>query len=344
MCKSLGEENAILHNFLRTVLVGGTVCGLAAAGWMWPQLWQMLTEATAAPTLDASLRTDRTAEPPAEENSEASTVAEAPSNVPPATQLLKPAAAAGLQNSLGMLLVPIPAGEFSMGSPTTESGRIGTEQPHVVQISQAFFLSAHEVTQGQFAQVMGSNPSHFSSQKRGALLAGVDVLRLPVDSVLWSEAAEFCRRLTARPEEQAARRSYRLPTDAEWEYACRAGSTTPYACGASLSISDANFKAPALNSMLLRPMVVGSYPANAFGLFDMHGNVEEWCGDYYDYGYYRTSPQIDPRGPAAGINRVARGGSYLDSAEECRSARRTGRYPGSRVVMSGFRVACDVPK
>ena len=252
--------------------------------------------------------------------------------------------AASLQNSVGMLLVSIAPGQFSMGSPTSEAGRIGTEQPHVVQLSRGFYLGAHEVTQGQFQQVMGSNPSQFSAQKRGALLAGVDVLRLPVDSVLWAEAVEFCRRLTARPEEQSAGRSYRLPTEAEWEYACRAGSATPYASGTNLSSSDANFKAPGLNMMLLRTMVVGSYPANDFGLFDMHGNVEEWCGDYYDYGYYRTSPLLDPRGPASGLNRVARGGSYLDAAEECRSARRVGRYPGSRVVVSGFRVACEVAK
>jgi formylglycine-generating enzyme required for sulfatase activity len=196
------------------------------------------------------------------------------------------------------------------------------------------------VTQGEFAQVMGANPSQMNPRKRPELQA-VDTTRLPVDSVLWSEAVEFCRRLSARAEEQAAGRSYRLPTEAEWEYACRAGSMTPYNIGDRLGSADANFKAAGLPMQAQRTMAVGSFRPNAFGLFDMHGNVEEWCSDYYDYGYYRYSPTLDPPGPATGVIRVSRSGSYMDAAEDCRSARRLGRVPDVRNIALGFRVVCE---
>lgn len=235
-----------------------------------------------------------------------------------------------------MQLAQIPPGQFNMGSPASEAGRVGGEHQHAVQISKGFCLSVHEITQGQFQQVMGISAS---LRQRDATLAPGDVLRLPADSVLWTEAVEFCRRLGERPEEKAAGRRYRLPTEAEWEYACRAGTTTAWNTGNSLTSQDAN-----INSGVVRPMVVGSFRPNAWGLCDMHGNVEEWCADYYDYGYYRNSSIFDPTGPTTGLNRVCRGGSYLDTPEDCRSARRVGRYPASRMIVAGFRVACDLSK
>jgi formylglycine-generating enzyme required for sulfatase activity len=261
---------------------------------------------------------------------------------PSATDATAPSTDARLNNSLQMALVYVPAGRFVMGSPASEQGRVGTEHAHEVVISQGFYLGVHEVTQSEFQQVMGANPSQPSAGRRGADAANPDTARLPIESVLWSEAVEFCRRLSERTEERAAGRSYRLPTEAQWEYACRAGSNAAYSIGDRLTSADANFKAAGLTSATLRTMQVGSFPPNRWGLHDMHGNVEEWCLDYYDYGYHRNSPLSDPSGPAAGLNRVSRGGSYLDSAEECRSARRMGRYPGSRAVNCGFRVVCEV--
>jgi formylglycine-generating enzyme required for sulfatase activity len=196
-----------------------------------------------------------------------------------------------ITNSIGMQLAFISPGQFTMGSPSTEAGRIGTEQEHAVQITRPFCMGIHEVTQGQFQQVMGINPSQMNPQKRPELQT-IDTTRLPVDSVLWSEAVEFCRRLSARPEEQAAGRVYRLPTEAEWEYACRGGGSTAYNVGQRLGSADANFKVAGLPMQGQRTMIVGAFRPNAFGLFDMHGNVEEWCSDYYDYAYYRYSPVV----------------------------------------------------
>jgi formylglycine-generating enzyme required for sulfatase activity len=244
-------------------------------------------------------------------------------------------------NSVGMSLVLVPAGEFDMGS---ASSSVASEQQHRVRITRPFYIGVHEVTQGQFQSVMGSNPSQFTRDARGQALSGVDTSRLPVDSVLWTEAVNFCQRLSGRVLEHAVGRRYRLPTEAEWEYACRAGTTSDYHTGDRLPSGGANFKSAGLSAMTQRTMVVGSYAPNSLGLFDMHGNIEEWCSDYYDWVYYRSSPRDDPPGPASGFNRVARGGSYLDTADDCRSARRVGRYPGSRVIVSGFRVVCELTK
>jgi len=147
---------------------------------------------------------------------------------------------------------------------------------------------------------------------------------------------EFCKKLSALPAEKAAGRSYRLPTEAEWEYACRAGTTTAFAFGNTLTARQANIRPPK-NSRNPGPEPVGSHDANTWGLRDMHGGVCEWCSDWYGKDYYRKSPLQDPPGPSAGSLRVVRGGSWSDEAADCRSARRLALAPGVRLG-NGFRV------
>jgi formylglycine-generating enzyme required for sulfatase activity len=252
-------------------------------------------------------------------------------------------------NSVGMRMVRIPAGKFLMGSPPGEAGRRDEEFQHEVEISRRFYLGAYEVTQQQYQKVMGVNPSHFSATGPDRV-RGLDTSKFPVEGVSWSQAVEFCSKLSARPGEKGARRVYRLPTEAEWEYACRAGAKeyAPLHFGKSLSSAQANFdgnspyggapRGPALN----RPTAVGSYKPNAWGLYDMHGNVWEWCADWYSATYYRRSPAKDPRGPDSGGHRVARGGGWNIDGAWCRSAYRgwTNHNVGHHHI--GFRVACDV--
>jgi formylglycine-generating enzyme required for sulfatase activity len=258
-----------------------------------------------------------------------------------------PAPAKILTNSIGMRLVLVPAGEFVMGSPKSEKGSSAQERPqHRVRISRPFYLGQYEVTQGDYTHVMGRNPSQFKD------VAGLDSKRLPVESVNWEDAAEFCRRLSGLAAELKVGRVYRLPTEAEWEYACRAGSTTAFHHGESLSSTEANFNGEhpyggaKRGPYLQRPAVVGSYKPNAFGLYDMHGNVSEWCADWYDKDYYKNAPAMDPAGPKEGALtvpvRVLRGGSWSSISKVCRSSERfydqdTRRYPDY-----GFRVACAV--
>lgn len=239
-------------------------------------------------------------------------------------------------NSIGMEFVDIPAGTFSMGSPLKEEGRDDDEGPeHEVSIS-AFQLGVHEVTQGQYEKVTGNNPSWFSAKGRSKeKVDKIDTSRFPVEYVSWEEATAFCAALSALPAERGAGRSYRLPSEAEWEYACRAGARTKtaYWFGKSLSAKQANFGAD-----VGRPCEVGSYPPNAWGLFDMHGNVWEWCSDRYDAKYYSVSPKKDPQGPEKGALRVFRGGSWNYFDWYSRSASREGfgsRYRDDNV---GFRV------
>ena len=233
-------------------------------------------------------------------------------------------------NTIGMKFKLIPTGEFLMGSPESEDDRLSAEGPqHRVRITKPFYLGVYEVTQAQYETVMGENPSRFEGGT------------VPVEQVTWEEAVEFCRKLSARDG-----RRYRLPTEAEWEYACRAGTTTPFAFGKTLSSrTDANFdgdstyggseKGPDLEATA----PVGSYRANALGLYDMHGNVYEWCADWYDSDYYENSPTDDPTGPTAGSYRVFRGGGWTFFPGYCRSASRYGISPGHRYGSLGFRVA-----
>ncbi|MGA2622049.1 MAG: SUMF1/EgtB/PvdO family nonheme iron enzyme, partial [Thermoguttaceae bacterium] len=248
-----------------------------------------------------------------------------------------------ITNSIGMKLVLIPPGEFEMGSPKeiideelrAHGGdqwwaeRLPGEGPrHHVRITQPFYLGVYEVTQGEYERVMGTNPSEFSATgKEKDKVAGQDPKRFPVECVSWDDCVEFCRKLSALPEEKAAGRWYGLPTEAQWEYACRAGSTGRFNFSpVSRAIPRENdengltdygwFKGNSED----RTHAVGSKPANAWGLYDMHGNVWEWCQDWYDARYYGVAPTADPTGPPGGSCRVLRGGSCYMDAEYCRSA------------------------
>ncbi len=255
-----------------------------------------------------------------------------------------------LTNSLDMKLVLIPAGKFLMGSPPAEEERDAEELQHEVVISRPFYVGAHEVTQGQFERVTGKNTAFFQKKNGG----GPDH---PVEQVRWGEAVEFCKRLSALPAESKAGRTYRLPTEAEWEYACRAGTATPFHGGNALASTQANFNGDhpyggaAKGPNLRRTAKVGSYAPNAWGLFDMHGNVWEWCSDWYDQDYYKQSPKEDPKGPAKGVLPtgfgndfflVVRGGCWLDEARGCRSAYRFRLMPSDPYRWAGLRVVCEV--
>ncbi len=237
-----------------------------------------------------------------------------------------------LTTPTGIKFVRVPAGSFLMGSPDDEPGRDADEQQHTVEITRPFWIGACEVTQEQFEGVMGFNPS---------VIRGAD---LPVENVSFDEAVEFCRKLSELPAEKSAGRSYRLPTEAEWEYACRAGTKTAYGFGNDLTAGQANtreawidWKRKPAVQMPSAPKPIGSGKANAWGLYDMHGNVYEWCADWYDRDYYTASPKQDPTGPASGEKRVVRGGSHASAREECRSANRMGLPPQVRLGM-GLRV------
>ena len=227
-------------------------------------------------------------------------------------------------NPLGMEFVLIPAGEFMMGSPEDEAVHDGDEgSVHKVRISRPFFLGTTPVTQAAYEQVVGTNPSCFKGPNR------------PVEQVSWYGAQEFLRKLCTR--ENAATRTYRLPTEAEWEYACRAGTRTPY-YGADLSMIawyDRNSEGQTHEVRQKLP--------NAFGLYDMTGNVLEWCGDWFDRGYYARSAEADPQGPSAGDSRVLRGGSWFVDAWNCRSANRLDWPPRLTVDEYGFRVVASSP-
>ena len=255
-----------------------------------------------------------------------------------------------LTNSIGMKLARIPAGKFVMGSPRTEPERVRGEATHDVTITQPYYLGVYEVTQAEFVKIMGGQVQPTFGNNNGG---GPDH---PMENLEWSHAAEFCRKLSAQPDELSAGRKYRLPTEAQWEYACRAGTTSAFHGGASLSSLKANCNGKVSygdaepGPYLRRSAKVGSYPPNAFGLYDMHGNVAEWCADWYDPEAYEENPQTDPRGPPVGTFAddfgnfflVVRGGSWLDDARACRSAYRQKAMHKNRYPWIGLRVACDV--
>ena len=208
---------------------------------------------------------------------------------------------------------------------------------HEVAITRPYYMGAYLVTQRQYELVMDQNPAYFTPSKGG----GPD---FPVENISWEDANEFCRRLSALPAEKSPGRLYRLPTEAEWEYACRANVPMPFSSGPTLSSREANFNGNYPYGMTMRgPYLertsrVGSYAPNPFGLHDMHGNVWEWCSDYYDRTYYRNSPSYDPQGPLTGTLRVVRGGSCLNIGRFCRSAYRFGVTPTNRDLDVGLRV------
>ncbi|MEE3371779.1 MAG: SUMF1/EgtB/PvdO family nonheme iron enzyme [Planctomycetota bacterium] len=228
-----------------------------------------------------------------------------------------------LTNSIGLKLRLVPAGKFLMGSALDVADRGQDESQHEVVLSTPYYLGVYEVTQGQYEQVMGKNDSKFRGPDR------------PVEQVSWNDAVSFCERLSALPAEKAAGHVYRLPTEAEWEYACRAGTVTPYNAGESIGdLSDAAW----FNGNAEATQPVGQKNPNAFGLFDMAGNVWEWCQDRY--GPYANEQARDPQGPLSGSERVNRGGSWINLPQVCRSARRS-RFSAERsYTVLGFRVLC----
>ena len=249
-------------------------------------------------------------------------------------------------NSIGMQLVEIPAGEFLMGSSDTNGDADDDEKPqHQVKINHSFFMGVYEVTQEEYEKVVGDNPSYFARTGRGPeKVAGLVTRRFPVEFIEWERARDFCKKLSELPDEKAARRVYRLPTEAEWEYACRAGNASAFSFGDSLSSTQANFngafpsegaeKGPYLG----RPTVVGSYEPNRFGLYDMHGNVSEWCADNYHADYYSNSPVDDPLDEAGSSDKVVRGGNWGSDALNCRTRYRFSVLPVRRYQSRGFRV------
>jgi formylglycine-generating enzyme required for sulfatase activity len=286
-----------------------------------------------------------------------------------------------ISNSIGMKLVRIPAGRFLMGSTRKERDAaladyertIGkkasdtirawyrAEGPlHQVEITRAFYMGVHEVTQKQFKAVMGYNPSFFSTDGEGLedvtytwkpaggkdRVSGKEIDDFPVENVSQDEAVQFCNRLTALAAEKEAGRAYRLPREAEWEYACRGGASPSrlFHFGDSLSSKQANFNGrhpyggAGRGIFLGRTRKVAQHTKNAFGLHDMHGNVWEWCSDWFDTDYYRNSPRRDPQGPSEGTSRVFRGGSWDDIGQNCRSAHRNADAPSFRSHSLGFRV------
>jgi uncharacterized protein (TIGR02996 family) len=228
-------------------------------------------------------------------------------------------------NSLGMRFAWCPPGTFLMGSPPNEKGRSNHERQHRVTLTRGFWLGVTPVTQAQWQAVTGSNPSHFPGADR------------PVEQVSWGVCRRYCQELAGRDG-----RRYRLPTEAEWEYACRAGTTTPFHFGVTLGTDQANYNGNLTYGKGKKGVYpqetvpVGSFPANAWGLYDMHGNVWEWCQDWY--GLYPQDSVKDPQGSKTGLHRVLRGGSWNVRPGSCRSARRNGGLAGSRLSNIGCRV------
>ncbi|MGZ6274994.1 MAG: formylglycine-generating enzyme family protein [Syntrophales bacterium] len=231
-------------------------------------------------------------------------------------------------NSIRMKFVLIPAGTFTMGSPSDEPQRSNDETQHQVTISKPFYMQTTAVTQGQWQKIMGSNPSHFKN-------CGDDC---PVERVSSSDVQDFIGKLNR----QEGTDKYRLPTEAEWEYAARAGTTTSFSTGNCLSTDRANYDGDyplsgcPKGENRQKTVRVASFAANAWGLYDMHGNVRQWCLDWY--GDYSSDSVTDPTGPSSGSYRVNRGGSWNYSSNLCRSAYRNNIRPDYMDYGLGFRL------
>ena len=261
-----------------------------------------------------------------------------------------PSSDQSVTNSVGMELVPIPAGSFQMGTLGGASDVRADETPsRNVAITRSFYLGRYEVTQAEYEQVFPGRKSFFRWPDGGGRdrVAEMETARFPAELVKWVDAVEFCQRLSARPEERAAGRSYRLPTEAEWEYACRAGTESAFHFGDSLSSTEANFIGSepfgdaAPGPFLNRTTTVGSYPPNAFGLYDMHGNVWEWCSDWYGRDYYQKGPASDPTGPTQGSRKIIRGGDWYSDGRDCRAAFRYAGLPRGTFYATGMRVVME---
>jgi formylglycine-generating enzyme required for sulfatase activity len=274
-------------------------------------------------------------------------------NTPLRGELRLPAPAAGGFSKQGFFrgahwagqapaLVDIPAGTFLMGSPASEMERFDWEGPQtLVTLSHSFKMGKFELTQAEYQALMGENPSYYSG-----------ISNRPVEQVSWTNAMDYCRRLTDAQRLAGCLPPgwlYRLPTEAEWEYACRAGTTTAFAYGPALRSGMATFNGrdeyeAALGTVFnpagaaaAQPSVVGGYAANAWGLLDVHGNVWEWCLDGWAYQLPGGSV-TDPQGPDPGSNRVIRGGCWYNGGRVCRSAYRAQGDPGYCGNEVGFRV------
>lgn len=243
------------------------------------------------------------------------------------------------ENGVGMAFVLLPAASFQMG----EAGFRANEAPaHEVVLSKAFYLGTGPVTQQAYRAVMGQSPAFFTPDRGGSP-------NHPVERVSWDDAVRFCEKLSARPDERAAGRRYRLPTEAEWEYAARGGTTTVFPTGDTFTAVHGTFDgrfpypdATAAGEAAGGPTPVGKFPANSFGLFDVCGNVWEWCADWYDERYYASDTARDPAGPDAGTRKVARGGSWKNQAHSCRPAYRNALPPHQKNSATGFRVVMEV--
>jgi len=276
-----------------------------------------------------------------------------------------------LGNKVTMKLALIPAGKFIMGSPKGEKDRFDTEGPQrEVTISKAFYLGVFEATRGQFAAFVKDSGYKTEAERDGkawgwdgskfAEIPGYSWRKTgfeqaddhPVVNVSWNDAVEFCKWLSKKTSQAVS-----LPTEAQWEYACRAGTKTAYPWGDDpddgkgwANAADQTGKktfgqhwaAFSWDDRYAFTSPVGKFKANAFGLYDMIGNAWEWCSDWYDGKYYANANKTDPSGPASGWFRGLRGGSWGDGARNCRSANRGGNAPDSRSGLIGFRVALDL--
>jgi formylglycine-generating enzyme len=269
-------------------------------------------------------------------------------------------------NSLGMKFVQVPAGEFQTGSPETETERLPNETPHRVTISRPFWLGATHVTVGQFSEFVKATGYQTAAEKQGWATGAWDLegkkwsridgsswkdpsfkqeTNHPVVCVTWHDAQAFCDWLSKKEG-----RKYRLPTEAEWEYASRAGTTTSYFWGADPKAGEGKLNGNGTNTAKLFPFFppflwsdefvhtspVGTFPPNAWGLSDMLGNTLQWCGDWF--GEYPTDAVTDPVGPTEGKERVLRGGAFVYGPKHCRVAFRGRSPPDFQNFYIGFRV------
>jgi formylglycine-generating enzyme required for sulfatase activity len=237
-----------------------------------------------------------------------------------------------ITNTIGMTLNKIPAGTFMMGSPDTEKDRQDDEHQHKVTISKAFYMQTTEVTQGQWKAVMGTEPWKGDDYiKEGPNYAAT--------YVSWYDAVAYCKKLSEKES-----KTYRLPTEAEWEYACRAGAKTTWSFGDDENkLGDyAWYRENAWDIDEKYAHQVRLKKPNAFGLYDMHGNVHEWCHDYFEEDYYKQSPAKDPTGPTSGSSRVLRGGAWNFFTRDSRSAARDRLDADYRFYGNGFRLVREL--
>jgi len=239
-----------------------------------------------------------------------------------------------LQDNVSLEMVSMPSGQFIMGTPETEQGRSKDETPqHSVSIEH-FFVSKYPITQSQYLAIMKENPSFFQGEKK------------PVENISWYKAQNFCLKLS-----ESTGKKFRLLSESEWEYVCRAGSSTPFSFGKTITPDLANYKASfgygqgSSGKWRQETTEVGSFYANSFGLYDLHGNVWEWCQDHWHENYDKAttdgSPWLDENNEEDDLPRVIRGGSWDDTAYYCRSGVRLWTLPQFKGKLIGFRVACE---